>query len=69
MGVPLLRKGRDEVLSLVEGVGRLHERGVTVDWEAFFAGRGGRRVELPTYAFQRERFWRDSVGGAGGVGG
>ncbi|MFC8880510.1 acyltransferase domain-containing protein, partial [Streptomyces ardesiacus] len=69
VGVPLLRKGRDEVLSLVEGVGRLHERGVTVDWEAFFAGRGGRRVELPTYAFQRERFWRDSVGGAGGVGG
>ncbi|KOX25688.1 hypothetical protein ADL07_33205, partial [Streptomyces sp. NRRL F-4707] len=69
VGVPLLRKGRDEETSLVTGLAQLHARGVTVDWEAFFAGRGGRRVELPTYAFQRERFWRDSVGGAGGVGG
>uniref|UniRef100_UPI00055F1D92 hypothetical protein n=1 Tax=Streptomyces sp. NRRL F-5635 TaxID=1463865 RepID=UPI00055F1D92 len=46
VGVPLLRKGRDEVLSLVEGVGRLHERGVTVDWDAFFAGQGAERIDL-----------------------
>ncbi|MFJ5920920.1 SDR family NAD(P)-dependent oxidoreductase [Streptomyces ardesiacus] len=57
VGVPLLRKGRDEVLSLVEGVGRLHERGVTVDWEAFFAGQGAERIDLPTYAFQRRLYW------------
>nr|WLD30099.1 GomB [Streptomyces rubellomurinus] len=40
-------------LSLAEA----HAAGVKVDWEAVFAGTGARRVDLPTYAFQRERFW------------
>ncbi|MEK2478402.1 type I polyketide synthase [Streptomyces noursei] len=58
--VPVLRDGRPEVEALTAAVGRAHARGVTVDWRAFFAGVGVRRVDLPTYAFQRERYWLDS---------
>ena len=37
--------------------GQAHVAGVGVDWRAGVAGLGGRRVELPTYGFVRQRFW------------
>ncbi|WP_349345308.1 type I polyketide synthase [Streptomyces rapamycinicus] len=58
--VPLLRKDRDETEALLSGVGQVHAHGGEVDWEAVFAGRGAHRVELPTYAFQRQRYWLDT---------
>ncbi len=38
-------------------LGRAHAVGVALDWRAFYAGRGARSVSLPTYAFQRERYF------------
>ncbi|WUW59512.1 SDR family NAD(P)-dependent oxidoreductase [Streptomyces sp. NBC_01455] len=53
----VLRKDRPETDTIVAAVSRTFAHGVAVDWPALLAGSGARRVELPTYAFQRERFW------------
>ncbi|MFJ7995812.1 SDR family NAD(P)-dependent oxidoreductase [Streptomyces sp. NPDC096310] len=47
--------------------GHLSVCGVRVDWGSVFAGRGLRPVALPTYAFQRERYWLSGGGATGDV--
>ncbi|MGV9271593.1 SDR family NAD(P)-dependent oxidoreductase, partial [Kitasatospora sp. NPDC003701] len=55
--VPVLRKDRGEETTVLQALAALHVHGVTVDWRALLAGTGARSVELPTYAFQHQRFW------------
>nr|WP_275404959.1 type I polyketide synthase [Streptomyces sp. SID10815] len=55
--VPSLRRDVPEDRALMTTIARLHARGVDVDWEKVFAGTGAQRVDLPTYAFQHQRFW------------
>jgi len=65
--VPVLRRERPEEASVVSALARLHVVGVPVDWSRLFEGTGAVRVDLPTYAFQRSRFWPEpevSVGKA-----
>jgi acyl transferase domain-containing protein/NADPH:quinone reductase-like Zn-dependent oxidoreductase len=57
VSVGSLRRDRGGVAELLRGLGSLHVHGVPVDWGRVFAGRGARRVDVPTYGFQRQRYW------------
>ncbi|MEU1824704.1 SDR family NAD(P)-dependent oxidoreductase [Streptomyces abikoensis] len=57
LSVPALRKDRPEEAALLTALAQLHVSGVEVDWAAWFAGTSARQVDVPTYAFQHERFW------------
>ncbi|WP_446684959.1 type I polyketide synthase [Kibdelosporangium persicum] len=62
---PSLRGDRGEIEALTSALAWLYVRGVAVDWSAFFAAAGGRRIALPTYAFQRRRYWLGNLRPAG----
>ncbi|WP_373878054.1 SDR family NAD(P)-dependent oxidoreductase, partial [Streptomyces poonensis] len=62
--VPVLRADRPEPQAITTAYAQLHVHGHEVDWRAFFPG--ARRVDLPTYAFQRERYWLDAPASAAG---
>ncbi|MEU5698694.1 SDR family NAD(P)-dependent oxidoreductase [Streptomyces aurantiacus] len=64
---------RPEEDAFVSAMARLHTAGTAVDWSVLFpADRIPGVVDLPTYAFQRERFWlagrRAGGGDAAGLG-
>ncbi|MCP2268761.1 Acyl transferase domain-containing protein [Actinokineospora diospyrosa] len=59
VAVPALRPNRDEPSTLVAALARLHTRGVEVDWRAYLRPWAARRVALPTYPFERQRYWPD----------
>ncbi|MGW0642026.1 SDR family NAD(P)-dependent oxidoreductase [Streptomyces badius] len=63
VATPLLRKGQAEPTSVLTALGTLHNSGGSVDWRAVL----GRRtlVELPTYPFQRQRYWVETAAGSG----
>jgi candicidin polyketide synthase FscB len=67
MATPVLRARNEEVESLVRLLGELHVHGYPVDWKAFFEPAGARRVDLPTYAFDRQRYWIEVREGIGDV--
>ncbi|MET9855399.1 SDR family NAD(P)-dependent oxidoreductase [Streptomyces sp. NPDC006450] len=57
--VPSLHGNKDEAESVLTALARLHVSGTDIDWEAFYAEHAPARIDLPTYAFERRRFWLD----------
>ncbi|WP_269859743.1 acyltransferase domain-containing protein, partial [Streptomyces sp. RPT161] len=62
-----LRRGEGDLRRVVFAVAQVYAHGVAVDWAKAFAGCGAVRVGLPTYAFQRQRFWPDAASGSADV--
>lgn len=58
-----MHRERTERPSLLEGLGQLYANGLVPDWRGLYRRRG-RCVGLPTYAWQRSRFWIDGAGAA-----
>jgi malonyl CoA-acyl carrier protein transacylase/acyl carrier protein len=59
--VPVLRPGQPEDSAVLAAVARLFVRGVEVNWTPVFEPARARWVDLPTYAFQRQRYWPGSA--------
>ncbi len=55
--LPSLRNGRADWEQLLETVADIYVRGVRVDWIGFDRGYRRRPVALPTYPFERQRYW------------
>ncbi|MGW3078797.1 type I polyketide synthase, partial [Kitasatospora sp. NPDC001132] len=65
---PALRAERPEAQTALTALVTAHVQGAQVDWRGgFFAEAGARRVDLPTYAFDREWFWLHSPAATGDV--
>ncbi|MEU5599658.1 beta-ketoacyl synthase N-terminal-like domain-containing protein, partial [Streptomyces sp. NPDC020298] len=62
--VPALRKGLTEDRAALTALAELHTHGMPVDWETYFASLAAHHVPLPTYAFQRERYWIEETSDA-----
>ncbi|HEX2078088.1 MAG TPA: amino acid adenylation domain-containing protein [Longimicrobium sp.] len=62
--LPHPRDDAADTRALADAVGRLWSAGVPVDWAAYGQGRGGRRIPLPTYPFERRRYYLEAPRGA-----
>ena len=57
-----LNKHRGDWTGLLSSLGRLYERGYEIDWDGFNRPYRRRRVSLPSYPFERRRFWIEKTG-------
>ncbi|WP_346346709.1 hypothetical protein, partial [Streptomyces sp. SID161] len=52
-----MRRDEGGLLRFLTSVAEAFIGGAAVDWAAVFKGTGAQRVDLPTYAFQHQRYW------------
>lgn len=61
--VPAARRDGAEPRTVLDALGQLHVHGARLDWHRVYADSGARRVDgLPTYPFQRQRYWLPDTG-------
>src|SRR5579884_3602615 len=62
--LPSLRNDRDDWDQILESLGELYVRGGAVDWAGFDRDYPRRKLSLPTYPFERRRYWYQAAAGA-----
>jgi acyl transferase domain-containing protein/acyl carrier protein len=67
--IATLRRGEGGLDRFLAALADADVHGVDIDWSACFSGTGARVVDLPTYAFQRKRYWLDALAGTGDLAG
>lgn len=55
--LPSLQRNTDDRARILESLAGLYVRGAAVDWKGFYQHHQYRKTNLPTYPFQRERYW------------
>ncbi|NJP22445.1 MAG: SDR family NAD(P)-dependent oxidoreductase, partial [Hydrococcus sp. CRU_1_1] len=59
--LPSLRPGYSDWQQLLESLAQSYVRGITIDWVGFYRDNLCYRVALPTYPFQRQRYWLENT--------
>ncbi len=62
--LPSMRPGHGERARMLESASDLYVRGVDLEWKELSAGVPRTRIDLPTYPFQRERYWIEAHAGS-----
>ena len=60
--LPSLRSGVEDGYQILDSLGQLYVQGVPVDWSGFNRDSAHQKVSLPTYSFQRQRYWIETNG-------
>lgn len=55
--LPSLRRNRDDRRQCLESLAQLYVHGAKINWARYYHGQSGRRFDLPTYPFERKRYW------------
>ena len=58
--IPSLRANREDWEQLLDSVGYLYISNAPIDWKAFYQPYAPNKTTLPTYPFQRQRYWIDA---------
>ncbi|MBV6449477.1 MAG: D-alanine--poly(phosphoribitol) ligase subunit 1 [Anaerolineales bacterium] len=57
--LPSLRQNQDEWQTILDSLAKLYIQGADVDWNGFDHGYSRKKVALPNYPFDRQRYWLD----------
>src|SRR4051812_511846 len=55
-----MRRNEDGPAQMLESLAQLHVRGATINWAAFESRTRHRRIELPLYPFEHQRYWLEA---------